>query len=146
MTLCRPISLRRSEWIREASAGHTHLALVGVGQCEARQAGPIADSLRRDLDLGQRSFHLGDEHQGAPWPPRPLPPFEDELRIELEQSDFRPLAITFDHARAVSKLPLHHRDPFDRMLIAQARCEDLTLLTADRAIAAYDVRTIDASR
>lgn len=75
-----------------------------------------------------------------------LPPFEDELRIELEQSDFRPLAITFDHARAVSKLPLHHRDPFDRMLIAQARCEDLTLVTADRAIAAYDVRTIDAAR
>jgi PIN domain nuclease of toxin-antitoxin system len=75
-----------------------------------------------------------------------LPPFENELRIELEQSDFRPLPITFDHAQAVSKLPLHHRDPFDRMLIAQARCEDLTLLTADPAIAAYDVRTIDAAR
>ena len=75
-----------------------------------------------------------------------LPPFENELRIELEQSDFRPLPVTFEHAWAVSKLPLHHRDPFDRMLIAQARCEDLTLLTADAAIVAYDVRTIDAAR
>lgn len=75
-----------------------------------------------------------------------LPPFEEELRIELERSDFRPLPITFDHARAVSKLPLHHRDLFDRMLIAQARCEELTLLTADPAIASYDVRTIDAAR
>lgn len=75
-----------------------------------------------------------------------LPPFENELRIELEQSDFRPLPVTFEHDWAVSKLPLHHRDPFDRMLIAQARCEDLTLLTADNAIAAYDARTIDAAR
>jgi PIN domain nuclease of toxin-antitoxin system len=73
-----------------------------------------------------------------------LPPFEAELNTEMERSGFRPLAITFDHAYAVSKLPLHHRDPFDRMLIAQARCENLTLLTADAAIVAYDVRTIDA--
>jgi PIN domain nuclease of toxin-antitoxin system len=84
--------------------------------------------------------------KASPWQTGPFPPFENELRIELEQSDFRPLPITFDHAQAVSRLPLHHRDPFDRMLIAQARCEDLTLLTADPAIAAYDVRTIDAAR
>jgi len=75
-----------------------------------------------------------------------LPPFEGELNAEMERSGFRPLTITFAHASAVSKLPLHHRDPFDRMLIAQARCEDLTLLTADPAIKAYDVRTIDALR
>jgi PIN domain nuclease of toxin-antitoxin system len=75
-----------------------------------------------------------------------LPPFEQELRLELERSDFRALPITFDHAWAVSKLPLHPRDPFDRMLIAQARCEVLTFLTADQSIAAYDVRTIDAAR
>jgi PIN domain nuclease of toxin-antitoxin system len=75
-----------------------------------------------------------------------LPPFEKELRIELERSDFRPLPITFEHAWEVSKLPLHHRDPFDRMLIAQARCEDLSFLTADQSMAAYDVRTIDAAR
>jgi PIN domain nuclease of toxin-antitoxin system len=75
-----------------------------------------------------------------------LPLFENELIVEMERSGFRPLPITFDHASAVSHLPLLHRDPFDRMLIAQARCEDLMLLTADPAIAAYDVRTLDAAR
>lgn len=64
---------------------------------------------------------------------------------DLEHHGFSALAITFAHALAVRDLPLHHRNPFDRMLIAQARCEDLTLLTADTAIMAYDVRTIDAS-
>jgi PIN domain nuclease of toxin-antitoxin system len=75
-----------------------------------------------------------------------LPPFEKELNAEMERSGFRPLRITLEHAWAVSKLPLHHRAPFNRMLIALAQCEDLTLLTADPAIAAYDVRTVDASR
>lgn len=49
------------------------------------------------------------------------------------------LPITWEHARAVEALPPHHADPFDRMLIAQARVEGLTLLSADRAFAAYDV-------
>jgi len=74
-----------------------------------------------------------------------MEPFEEQLHAEMERSGFRELAITFDHALAVRKLPPHHADPFDRMLIAQARCEDLTLMTADSAITAYDLRTIDAS-
>lgn len=49
------------------------------------------------------------------------------------------LPITWDHASAVEALPPHHADPFDRMLIAQARVEGLTLLSADRAFSAYDV-------
>ena len=47
---------------------------------------------------------------------------------------------------AVRNLPLHHADPFDRMLIAQAQCEDLTLVTSDPRIGDYDIRTIDAAR
>ena len=43
--------------------------------------------------------------------------------------------------RPPRRCPLHHRDPFDRMLIAQAQIEDAVLLTADPAMAAYDVRT-----
>jgi PIN domain nuclease of toxin-antitoxin system len=57
----------------------------------------------------------------------------------------RDLPINIKHALTVRNLPLHHSDPFDRMLIAQAQCEELTLVTADPAIAAYDIRTIDAS-
>ncbi|MGH3901643.1 MAG: type II toxin-antitoxin system VapC family toxin [Pseudonocardiaceae bacterium] len=45
---------------------------------------------------------------------------------------------------AVRNLPLHHRDPFDRLLIAQARCEGLTIVTADRAFAAYNVPIMPA--
>ncbi len=44
----------------------------------------------------------------------------------------------------VGDLPMHHRDPFDRLLIAQARSERLTIVTADRRFAAYDVPLVDA--
>jgi PIN domain nuclease of toxin-antitoxin system len=71
---------------------------------------------------------------------------DGRISSDLEVHGFRTLPIEVRHALAVRDLPLHHRDPFDRMLVAQARCEDLTLLTADPAMAAYDVRTIDATR
>jgi len=74
-----------------------------------------------------------------------LDPIAEELPRELEKSGFRSLAINLDHALAVRALPLHHRDPFDRMLVVQAQCEGLTLVTVDPKISAYDVRTIDAS-
>jgi PIN domain nuclease of toxin-antitoxin system len=64
----------------------------------------------------------------------------------LLQQGFRSLPIGFDHALAVRYLPLHHKDPFDRMLVAQAQCERLTLLTADPKIRAYDVPLLDASQ
>lgn len=58
---------------------------------------------------------------------------------------FRSLPVVFAHAFAVRNLPLHHNDPFDRLLIAQAQCEDFTLMTTDPWMRAYNVRTIDAS-
>jgi len=57
----------------------------------------------------------------------------------------RPLPISASHALAAGALPLHHPDPFDRMLIAQAQCEGLTLVTADPRLRAYDIRTVDAT-
>jgi PIN domain nuclease of toxin-antitoxin system len=61
----------------------------------------------------------------------------------VDDSGFVRLPITFEHAREAGRLPLHHGDPFDRMLIAQARVEGLVLATADQAIADYDVPTLD---
>jgi PIN domain nuclease of toxin-antitoxin system len=52
---------------------------------------------------------------------------------------FSPLAITWSHAAESGRLPPHHADPFDRLLIAQARIEGLPILSADRQFAAYDV-------
>jgi PIN domain nuclease of toxin-antitoxin system len=52
------------------------------------------------------------------------------------------VAVTFDHALQVATLPDHHRDPFDRVLIAQAQSENLTILTNDPAFANYPVATL----
>jgi PIN domain nuclease of toxin-antitoxin system len=62
-----------------------------------------------------------------------------ELPEEIAQSGFRQLPISYTHAVAVRRLPLLHRDPFDRMLVAQARCEGLTLVTRDPQIHRYEV-------
>jgi PIN domain nuclease of toxin-antitoxin system len=70
-------------------------------------------------------------------------PSEESIATLLERA-CRQLPVTHRHAFAVRGLPLHHADPFDRMLVAQVRCEDLILVTANRAIAVYDVRTLDA--
>ncbi len=58
---------------------------------------------------------------------------------EIRDSGFRELPITFDHAITAGRLPLIHRDPFDRMLVAQAQCEGLTLASRDPHIQRYDV-------
>ena len=62
----------------------------------------------------------------------------------VEESGFLELPITFRHAERVAGLPAHHRDPFDRLLIAQAELEGLTLVTRDPAFARYAVERIEA--
>jgi PIN domain nuclease of toxin-antitoxin system len=62
-----------------------------------------------------------------------------QVAIHLKRSGVFPLPITADHALAAAALPMHHRDPFDRMMIAQALAEDLTLSTADARLSAYEV-------
>src|SRR5207248_9388789 len=57
---------------------------------------------------------------------------DGDLRQHLKEQSFRELSIDGRHAAEVENLPVHHRDPFDRLLVAQARCEGLTLLTGDR--------------
>ncbi len=67
-----------------------------------------------------------------------------DLRNHVLQSGVQVLRLDADHGLAVADLPMHHRDPFDRLLVAQARSEHLTIITADRRIAAYDVSLVDA--
>ena len=59
------------------------------------------------------------------------------LRRSLLDNDYRELPILSEHAVAIDALPLIHKDPFDRMLIAQATVEGITLLTADAKVAEY---------
>lgn len=60
------------------------------------------------------------------------------LHYLLTVNGFVEVVMTSEHGIVAGRLPLLHRDPFDRALIAQARCEDLTLLTADSAISLYE--------
>jgi PIN domain nuclease of toxin-antitoxin system len=60
------------------------------------------------------------------------------------ESGFLELPVTVRHAEQVAALPAHHRDPFDRLLIAQAELEELTLITRDPIFARYGLKTIAA--
>lgn len=62
----------------------------------------------------------------------------------IEQEGFLPLDISLFHGERAGDLPLLHRDPFDRMLVAQAQAEGLDIITADSRIGQYGVRTVDA--
>ena len=66
----------------------------------------------------------------------------DDLKQQLEKQRFTSLPINIDHALAIKELPYHHKDPFDRILIAQAMYEQLTIVSRDRLIAAYDIAII----
>ena len=68
----------------------------------------------------------------------------DGLTHELTAQGFVSLPITAAHAELAPTLPAHHQDPFDRMLVAQAQLERLTLITADRSLDSYDVERFDA--
>ena len=67
-----------------------------------------------------------------------------DLVEALAAAEFRPLDINADHALAAGRLPRHHDDPFDRMLVAQAVIDGLTLVTADRRLTAYGVPLLAA--
>ncbi len=60
----------------------------------------------------------------------------------VAESGFERLLIRFEHAEVTRALPDHHRDPFDRMLIAQARVEGLTLVTQNRQLEPYEVELL----
>jgi PIN domain nuclease of toxin-antitoxin system len=62
----------------------------------------------------------------------------------LAREPFRRLPVTWDHALRVAQLPNVHRDPFDRLLIAQAMEEDLVLVTGDELLARYTAQTLQA--
>jgi len=61
----------------------------------------------------------------------------DRIILRMSQAGLHDLPVSNHHAKAVARLPLHHSDPFDRLLVAQAMTEPLHLLTADTRLAAY---------
>lgn len=71
-------------------------------------------------------------------------PFAEFVTSRLAEDGIVPLPVQLTHAMRVAELPTYHRDPFDRLLVAQAQLEVLSLPTADRQIEAYDVAVIRA--
>lgn len=77
----------------------------------------------------------------------PLPePIDHYIFTRMAQLGARSLEITAAHALRVAALPLHHRDPFDRMLIAQSQVEDMSLVSADAMFNQYEVSLLWAAK
>ncbi len=73
----------------------------------------------------------------------PLPEAPEKfVPPRLTRDAITPLPISHSHALRVASLPLHHRDPFDRLLISQAQLEQLTIMTVDKQFEAYEVELI----
>src|SRR5262249_40614974 len=68
-----------------------------------------------------------------------LEPFDVLVPREIQQNDFQLLAIELRHLGTVVTLPLHHRDPFDRVLVAQARVENVPIVSSDAVFDAYGI-------
>jgi PIN domain nuclease of toxin-antitoxin system len=71
--------------------------------------------------------------------------FDDDIVLQVTRNGFRPLDVTIEHAVAAGELPLHHRDPFDRILIAQAQLEQLIVVTSDPMFDRYEVPVLSAN-
>ena len=71
--------------------------------------------------------------------------FEGSVVGAIQDEGFAALAISAAHAEHVGRLPDHHRDPFDRLLVAHSNLEDLTLLSVDPQMSRYDVFALRSS-
>lgn len=113
----------------------THVALWGLAAAP-ELGGDTLDRLRHDPDIFLSPVTLWEVTIKQSAGKLGGPP---DLAERVRDMGFRPLPVTHEHAIAAGRLPAFHRDPFDRLLIAQARVEGLTLATRDADIRRYDV-------
>lgn len=69
-------------------------------------------------------------------------PIEELIETQVETNDLRILPVALPHVLALNALPFHHKDPFDRLLIAQSIHEDITLVSVDPEFPAYSVKLL----
>jgi PIN domain nuclease of toxin-antitoxin system len=113
----------------------THIALWAITG-DATLGEEFLDRLRHDPDIFLSPVSLWEItiKQAIGKLAGPL-----DLAEQIRDMGFRELPVTHAHAIAARRLPPHHRDPFDRMLVAQAVTEGLTLVSRDESVALYDV-------
>ena len=113
----------------------THVALWAITG-DATLAVEFLDRLRHDPDVFLSPVSLWEITIKQQAGKLSGPP---DLAERVRDMGFRELPVTHDHAITAGRLPPHHRDPFDRMLVAQAITENLTLATRDASIPLYEV-------
>jgi PIN domain nuclease of toxin-antitoxin system len=86
------------------------------------------------------AFEIANKFHMGKWPAAAA--MARHLLEIISRFDFEPLALTVEHARHAGLLAVRHRDPFDRMLAAQAEIEEIPLVTADAAFGQFNVRTL----
>ena len=118
----------------------THVALWAITnhpRLADKARGLIADPDNHVYVSAATIWEISIKHALARGAPGDMPISGGEARRYFEQAGYLMLAISAEHAAAVESLPALHADPFDRMLIAQARIEPLRLLTHDAQVADY---------
>ena len=118
----------------------THIALWGITG-DPTLGDEFLDRLRDDPDIYLSPVTLWEITIKQATGKLGGPP---DLAERVRDVGFRELPISYAHAIAAVRLPRHHRDPFDRMLIAQAQTDGLTLVTRDADIRRYDVDVLVA--
>ena len=113
----------------------THVALWGIA-ADPTLGDDFLDRLRHDPDIFLSPVALWEITIKQSAGKLGGPP---DLAERVRDMGFRELPVTHEHAIAAGRLPVHHRDPFDRMLVAQATVDGLTLVTRDPDIQRYDV-------
>lgn len=113
----------------------THVVLWGI-TADSSLSDEFLDRLRHDPDIFLSPVTLWEIIIKQAAGKLGGPP---DLAERVRDMGFRELPVTHAHAIAAGRLPVHHRDPFDRMLIAQAIVENLTLVTRDAGIRRYNV-------
>ncbi|MET8040751.1 type II toxin-antitoxin system VapC family toxin [Micromonospora sp. NPDC005215] len=113
----------------------THVALLAITG-DATLGTEFLDRLRHEPDIFLSPVTLWEITTKQSAGKLAGPP---DLAERVRDMGFRELPVTHAHAIAAGRLPSHHRDPFDRMLVAQAITESLTLASRDASIALYDV-------
>ncbi len=69
-------------------------------------------------------------------------PFQEFVDVELQAERIKILNIRLEHIKRVASMPLHHRDPFDRLLIAQSQVENIPVITSDVAFDSYEIQRV----
>jgi PIN domain nuclease of toxin-antitoxin system len=121
---------------------HTFLWFVGGSSELSRKARNLIDDTNNTILLSSGSIwelaikiNLGKLHMTQE-------PFASFMSDQMTTNGFQLLPITIEHSATLTTLPLHHRDPFDRLLIAQAKTKRIPLISRDEAFGMYDIECL----